>query len=219
MKTKTAEYKKDIEIIQEENKKLKNDFLTSKKELIEYKEKSKHLEEERDDIKKQLEKLKEEYNQLKVSKEERKKRPLNSININGEDYPIIVGGQEEIDLQRKEFVNVGYYFSRMYGLGPGIEYKTHKDGKSIYLSIESVGYGNVIWNTKKLEFTDINGNTATYNFIGTGCFLHYDYGINEEVEYRNALYAGYGGDVIAIQTCDPDSNGTGKARAYYFVIS
>lgn len=148
--------------------------------------------------------------------EKKIERPKNSIRINGEDYPIRVGAQDEVNEMNREFINTGCYFARRDGTG-GVEYKTNGDGMSIYLAIESEGYGHVIWNTKKFDFTDINGNTESYHFIGTGCYMHYDYGIFEEQEYKETIYAGYAGDLIAIQTCDWDSYGTGKARTYYFV--
>lgn len=160
--------------------------------------------------------VKEPQPQKSQEPEPKIERPKNSIRINGEDYPIRVGAQDEINEMNREFINTGCYFARRDGTG-GIEYKINGDGMSIYLAIESEGYGHVIWNTKKFDFTDINGNTESYHFVGTGCYQQYDYGIFEEQEYKETIYAGYAGDMIAIQTCDPDSNGTGKARAYYFV--
>ena len=140
--------------------------------------------------------------------------PLNSLTINGTSYPIVVGGQERIDMNLKEFVNVGYYSGVLSGDG-GIEYKTHYDGKSIWLAAESIGVGALVYNADSLIFTDINGVSRRYQYIGQTRTL---YGGQIPPDDIWEVLMGRGGDYIVIQTCDPDSYGRGIARGYFYEI-
>lgn len=140
--------------------------------------------------------------------------PLNSLTINGVSYPIVVGGQERVDMNLKEFVNVGYYSGVQSGDG-GVEYKTHYDGKSIWLAAESTGVGALVYNTESLFFTDINGVSRKYQYIGQTRTL---YGGQIPPDDIWEVLMGRGGDYIVIQTCDPDSYGRGIARGYFYEI-
>jgi hypothetical protein len=144
-----------------------------------------------------------------------KQYPSNSITIDNTSYPIVVGGQERVDLFLNEFVNYGYYIGQTYNDG-GIEYKTHNDGLSLWLAADKLGIGKLMYNINSIIFTDINGISKEYNFIG----------ITEETLWGGQIapddiweaMMGRGGDYIIIQTCDPDSNGNAKAHGYYFQI-
>lgn len=114
----------------------------------------------------------------------------------------------------KEFVNVGYYSGVQSGDG-GVEYKTHYDGKSIWLAAESIGVGGLVYNTDSLIFTDINGVSRRYQYIGQTRTL---YGGQIPPDDIWEVLMGRGGDYIVIQTCDPDSYGRGIARGYFYEI-
>lgn len=161
--------------------------------------------------------VKKEYNNNEVTNNytvQEVSYPLNSLTINGVSYPIVVGGQERVDMNLKEFVNVGYYSGVQSGDG-GVEYKTHYDGKSIWLAAESTGVGALVYNTESLIFTDINGVSRKYQYIGQTRTL---YGGQIPPDDIWEVLMGRGGDYIVIQTCDPDSYGRGIARGYFYEI-
>lgn len=213
-------------------KKIESDKKESLKIVNELEEKNNNLKLQVNNLEKNVEDIKEEDTQkeqnkkeeetaIKNNKQDKKAqskvtRQKNSLTIKGKNYPIIVGGQNEVDMMGEEFVNVGYYHAQIHE-GTGVKNKTHGDGKSIYLAVESKGIGYIMYDTKELEFTDINGDTETYVLIGLSPTMYSNGKDTPAPDDIWETYAGRSGDLIAIQTCDPDSNDRGKAHAYYFV--
>lgn len=235
------ELNKENTDLENQIKKLESNDGQNAKEIQTIKEDKKHLEENNEKLVKDIERLKKEneglskknkdqsktndsltnntntQNTENVSNKQKKvSKTKNSLTIKGKNYPIIVGGQNEVNMMGEEFVNVGYYYAQMYE-GTGIKNKIHGDGKSIYLAVESKGIGHIIYDTKELEFTDINGDTKTYVLKGLSPTMYSNGKDTQAPDDIWETYAGRSGDLIAIQTCDPDSNDRGKAHAYYFV--
>lgn len=134
----------------------------------------------------------------------------NTITYNNFSHPIVVGGQDRVNQKKREWVNFNYFHSKNCP-----QYKLVDEDRSIWLAAESVGWGKDVWNLDSFIFTDINGKSKKYVFLGTTeTIYYYSNYLPDNLWY---IMLGYGGDTIVLQTCNPDSNNRGIAKGYIFV--
>lgn len=218
LKEKQEQYKKDLEELEKQktivDKDYKNKKLNEKRD-----KKNKELKEiikQEEQKKKEKQAKKEKAEQEK--REETQKQPYTITLVGDKTYRIVDGEQEEIDWKDKNaWVNIPSKFE-----GKFTSYNNNDIG--LYLAAHRE-IGEVIEHTDKVIYTDPDGVSATYKFVGTTDLIdgnkteYY-----QDDEYGNLTWSSDPwmpykraevGNTIVFQTCI-DYSGRSLAYGYIF---
>ena len=162
------------------------------------------------------------------------KKPF-SITMFGKNYSIVQSNrsnyQSVVDANRGTWVNLtplyafgninNYeyqedyeYYVDIYGDYDG-NYKYIDDGVGLYLACHRDGIGYLIEEADSIIYTDPNGKSREYKYIGSLDPIQGGGYIDSE-DGRYPYMAGSAGDYITFQTCTSYSNGGGIGQAHVF---